>query len=60
VASKVTGLELNADTSNYMVVSRDQNAGRRHSKKADNISFAVAEEFKCMGTILTNQNYIQI
>ena len=29
VASKETGLEVNTDKSTYMVISRDQNAGRR-------------------------------
>ena len=30
VASKETELEANADETNYMVMSRDQNAGRSH------------------------------
>ena len=30
-ASKETGLELNVDKTEYMVNSRDQNAGRNHS-----------------------------
>jgi hypothetical protein len=42
-----------------MVMSRDQNAGRNHSIKIDNISFEWVEEFKYLGTILTNQNSIQ-
>jgi hypothetical protein len=32
-ASKETGLEENADKTQYMVTYRDQNAGRSHSKK---------------------------
>ena len=31
VADKETGLEVNTDKSKYMVISRDQNAGRLHS-----------------------------
>ena len=31
VASKETGLEVNADKTKYMVMSRDQNAGQSHS-----------------------------
>jgi hypothetical protein len=31
VASKETGLEVNADKSEYLVMSRDQNAGRSHN-----------------------------
>jgi len=46
VASKEIGLEVNADKSKYMVMSRDQNAGRIHSMKTDNSSFERVEEFK--------------
>jgi len=37
----------------------DQNAGRSHSIKTDNSSFERLEEFKYLGTTLTNQNSIQ-
>src|SRR5215510_6412334 len=40
-------------------MSRDQTAGRSHSMKIDNDSFERVEEFKCLGTTLTNQNSIQ-
>jgi len=43
----------------YMTVSRDQNAGRIHSMKIDNSSIEMVEEFKYLGTTLTNQNSIQ-
>jgi len=59
VASKETGLEVNADKTQYMVKSRDQNAGRSHSIKTDSSSFARVEQFGYFGTSLTNQNYIQ-
>ena len=36
VARKEIGLEVNADKTKYMVMSRDQNAGRTHSMKTDN------------------------
>jgi len=39
VASKETGLEVNADKTKYMVMCRDQNAGRSHGIKIDNSSF---------------------
>jgi UDP-galactopyranose mutase len=42
-----------------MVRSRDQNAGRTHNMKTDNSSFERIDEFKCLGTTLTNQNSIQ-
>ena len=38
MASKETGLEVNADKIKYMVMSRDQNAGQSHSMKTDNRS----------------------
>ena len=59
VASKEIGLEVNADKSKYMVMSRDQNGGRSYSIKTDNRSFERVEEFKYLGTTLTNQNSIQ-
>jgi len=42
----------------YMVMSRDQNAGRIHSVRIDNSTFERVEEFKYLGTNLTNQNSI--
>jgi hypothetical protein len=58
VASKEIGLEVNADKTKYMVMSRDQNAGRSHSMKSDNSSFERVEDFKYLGTTQTNQNSI--
>ena len=40
-------------------MSRDQNAGRSHSIKTDNRSIERVEEFKYLGTTLTNKNSIQ-
>jgi hypothetical protein len=45
-ASKEIGLDVNADKTKYMVMSRDQRAGRSHSMKTDNSSYEVEEEFK--------------
>ena len=53
-----SGLEVNADKAKYMVMSRDQNAGRIHSVRIDNSTFERMEEFKYLGTTLTNQNSI--
>ena len=39
VASKEIGLEVNADKTKSMVMSRDQNAERSHNMKIDNRSF---------------------
>jgi len=60
VASKETGLEVNADKTKCMSMSRDQSAaGRSHSMKTDNSSFERVEEFKYLGRTLTNRNSIQ-
>ena len=59
LVSKEMGLEVNADKTKYMVTSRDQNAGRSHNIKIDNSFFERVEEFKYLGTTLTNQNSIQ-
>ena len=59
VASKEIGLEVNADKTKYMVMSRDQNAGRSYNMRIYNRSFERVEEFKYLGTNLTNQNSIQ-
>ena len=59
VASNEIGLEVNADKAMYVVIPRDQNAGRSHKShniKTDNSSFESVEEFKYLGKILTNQN----
>ena len=50
VASKEIELEVNADKTKYMVMSRDQNAGRSHNMKTDHRSFERVEEFKYLGT----------
>jgi hypothetical protein len=36
-------------------MSRDQNAGQNHSVRLDNSTFERVEEFKYLGTTLTNQ-----
>jgi len=59
VASKEIGLDVNANKTKYMVMPRDQHAGRSHSMKTDNISFERVEDFLYLGTNLTNQDSIQ-
>jgi hypothetical protein len=59
VGRKEIGLEINADKSKYMVISRDQNAGRSHNIKSDNSSFERVKQLKYLGTILTVRNSIQ-
>jgi hypothetical protein len=41
-----------------MVMSRDQNAGQSGNIRIDNESFETVEQFKPLGTTLTNQNSI--
>ena len=45
-AAREMGLEVSADKTKYMVMSRDQNAGRIHSVRMDNSTFERVEEFK--------------
>ena len=59
VASKETGLEVNADKTKKLVMPRDQNAGRSDNMKSENGSLERVEEFIYLGTTLKNQNSIQ-
>ena len=45
-------MEVSADETKYMVMSRDQNAGRIQSVRMDNSTFerGWGEEFKYLGT----------
>jgi hypothetical protein len=54
VATREIGLEISADKTKYMDISRDQNAGRIQSVRMDNSTFKRVEEFKYLGTTLTN------
>ena len=54
-ATRENGLEVSADKTKYMVMSRDQNAGQIQSVRIDNTTFERVEEFKYLGTTLTNQ-----
>jgi hypothetical protein len=56
--SKEIGLEVNAEKTKYMVMSREQNAGQNHNIKIDSKSFKRVEHFKYLGTSLTVQNSI--
>ena len=58
-AAREIGLEVSAGKTQYMVMSRDQNAGRIQSVRMNNSTFERVEEFKYLGTTLTNQNAIQ-
>jgi len=57
-ATREIRLEVSADRTKYLVMSRDQNAGRNHSVRINNSTFERLEEFKYLGTTLTHQNSI--
>ena len=59
VATEEIGLGVNADKTKCMVMSREQAVGLRHNMGIDTRSFEMVEEFKYLGTTLTNQNSIQ-
>jgi hypothetical protein len=54
-ANKETGLEENAGKTKYVLMSRDQNAGRSDSIKVEYSYFERVEEFRYLGTTLMNQ-----
>jgi hypothetical protein len=57
-AYKEMGQEVNVDKTKYMVMSRDQNAGRSHSMKIGKTCFDRVEKLMYLGEILTKQNSI--
>jgi hypothetical protein len=59
VGSKKIDLEVNADKTKHVVMSRDQNERRNHNVKIDFNSLERVEEFKYLETTLTNQNSVQ-
>jgi hypothetical protein len=57
-ASKDVGLEVNAEKTKYVLVSRCQKAGQRQSITIGNRSFENMAKIKYLGTALTDQNCI--
>jgi len=57
-ATREIGQDIIDNKSKDMVRSRDQNAGRIHSERIDNSTFERMEEYKYLGTTLTNQSSI--
>ena len=49
-ASKESGLEVNVDKTKYVVMSPDQQAGRRRGIKTGNKCFERLEQFKYLGS----------
>jgi hypothetical protein len=52
-ASKKIRLEVNADKTKYIVMSRDQNGGGSHNIKVSNNFVGKVEEFKYLGITVT-------
>jgi hypothetical protein len=57
--SKENGLESNADKSKYMVMFRDRNARGSHKMKINDSTIERTDQFKYLGTTLTNRNSIR-
>jgi sorting nexin-29 len=57
-ASRDVGLEINAEKTKYMIMSRHQNSGQNHNIGTANELFKNVAKLKYLGTTLTNQNEI--
>jgi hypothetical protein len=57
-ASKEVGLEVNAEKTKYMLLSRHQNAEKNHNIKIANRPSENPAKFKYLGTTVTNQSLI--
>jgi hypothetical protein len=58
-ASKEIGLEVKTEKTKYMLLSHHQNVGQSHDIKIGNRCFENVEQFRYLGTTITNQNPIQ-
>jgi hypothetical protein len=58
IDTKEIGLEVNAEKTKCMVMSRDQNAGQNINIQIGNKAFETVEHFKYLGTNIMNKNYI--
>jgi hypothetical protein len=58
-ASRDIGLEINAEKTKYMIMSRHPNSGQDQNIRIANESFENVTKFKYMGTTLTSKNDIR-
>jgi hypothetical protein len=58
-ASRDIGLEINAEKTKYMIMSRHPNSGQNQNVRIANESFENVTKFKYLATTLTNQNDIR-
>jgi preprotein translocase subunit SecD len=57
-ASRYVGLEVNAEKTKYMIMSRHPNSGQNQNIRIADKSFENVTKFKYLGKTLTNQNDI--
>jgi hypothetical protein len=57
-SNKEVGLEVKAEKTMCILLSRCQNAGRNHNIEIGNRAFENVAQFKCLGTTVTNQIFI--
>jgi hypothetical protein len=57
-ASRDVGLEINAEKTKYMIMSRHPNSGQNQNIRTTKELFENVAKFKYLGTTLTNQNDI--
>ncbi|PNF43267.1 hypothetical protein B7P43_G14699, partial [Cryptotermes secundus] len=56
--SKKVALEVNSETTKYMMLSCHHTAGQNHDIKTANRFFEIETQFRCLGMTVTNQNLI--
>jgi hypothetical protein len=59
-ASSDIGLEINAEETKYMIMSRQPNSGQNQNVRIANELFENEEKFKYLGTTLTNRMIVMM